>query len=142
MANDNQDNFDKIMNLPFMTGKARPSLNDALDLVPMAQEQQIVAVRADGDDYQTAREEIHGVMGTLKTAIGEMAGLAYSAQHSRAYEVLGQLVEKMVLASDKLVDLQNKANPDKGPQTVNNTLMISSADMLDIMKKKHGETNG
>lgn len=138
MAKDNSDTFDKIMNLPFMNGKAKTNMDNALDLVPMTQEKQIVAVRADGDDYQTAREEIHGAMGTLKTAIGEMAGLAFSAQHSRAYEVLGQLVEKMVLASDKLVDLQNKANPNSdGPQTVNNTLMISSADMLDMLKRKH-----
>lgn len=138
MAKDNSDTFDKIMSLPFMNGKAKTNMDNALDLVPMTQEKQIVAVRADGDDYQTAREEIHGAMGTLKTAIGEMAGLAFSAQHSRAYEVLGQLVEKMVMASDKLVDLQNKSNPNnEGPQTVNNTLMISSADMLDMMKRKH-----
>lgn len=130
------DTFDKIINLPFMRGK-KVNLDDALDLAPMEQTKEVVAVRPDGDDYQTAREQIHDTMGTLKTAIGEMAGLAFQAQHARAYEVLGQLVEKMVNASEKLIDIQNKANPEQGgPKTINNTLMISSADMLNMMKDR------
>jgi hypothetical protein len=133
MAKDNSNEFDKIMSLPFMQGN---SMDDALGLVPMTQNKMAVPVRDDGNDYETARTEIHGAMGTLKTAIDEMATLAFSAQHSRAYEVLGGLVEKMVLASEKLVDLQNKSNQDTGPKTINNTLMISSSEMLDMMKKR------
>lgn len=145
MAKDNDDTFDRIVNLPFMKGGGKRNIDDALDLLPMEQEKQIVPVRLDGNDYETAREQIHGTMGTLKTAIGEMASLAFNAQHSRAYEVLGQLVEKMVNASEKLVDIQNKAEKPAGPNTINNTLMntlmISSSEMLDILKKKK-EENG
>ena len=136
MAKKDNDEFDKIMSLPFMNPNAGDSMDDALGLAPMTQNKQEVAVRADGDDYQTARENIHGVMGTLKTAIDEMAGLAFNAQHSRAYEVLGGLVEKMVMASDKLVDLQVKADRNAGPSTVNNTLVVTSAEMLDMLKNK------
>lgn len=132
------DPFDKIINMPFMKGR-KTSLDNALDLIPVEQEKQVVAVRKDGDDYQTARETIHDAMGTLKTAIGEMAGFAYQAQHPRGYEVLGQLVEKLVTASEKLVDVQNKSQTDSGPKTINNTLMISSSEMLNMMKdKKNG----
>jgi hypothetical protein len=141
MADDKDDDlFGKIISLPFMKG--RKNLDDALDLAPMVQEKHEVAVRPDGDDYQTARDEIHGAMGTLKTAIGEMAGFAYQAQHPRGYEVLGQLVEKMVVASEKLVDMQHKSQIDTGPKTINNTLMISSSDMLNMMKDKKKEVDG
>lgn len=117
----------------------KKTLDDALDLVPIEQEKQTVVVREDGDDYQTAREQIHGTMGVLKTAMGEMSGLAFQAQHARAYEVLGQLAEKMINASEKLIDIQNKAQIDNGPKTINNTLMISSSEMLNMMKdKKNG----
>lgn len=132
---DEEDSISKIINLPFMKGK-KMTLDDALDLAPMAQEKQQVTVREDENDYQTAREQIHDAMGTLKTAIGEMAGLAFQAQHARAYEVLGQLIEKQVSTAVSLVDLQNKAQVETGPKTINNTLHISSADMLDMIKDR------
>lgn len=141
MAEDD-DTFNKIVNLPFMNGK-KSSLEDALDLPSMEQEKQIVPVREDGDDYQTAREGIHNALGSLKTAIDEMSGLAFSSQNSRAYEVLGQLIEKYVTASEKLVDVQKKAEKTiEGPKTVNNTLNISSADLLNMLKDKKGIIDG
>lgn len=139
MASEKDDMFEKIIGLPFM--KNRTNMDDALDLVPVVQEHKQVAIREDGDDYQTSRQEIHDAMGSLKTAIGEMSGLAFQAQHSRAYEVLGQLIEKQVTTALALVDLQNKVQAD-GPQTINNTLMISSSEMLNMMKDRKKDIDG
>lgn len=132
-----EDTFNKIVNLPFMKGK-KTTLEDALDLPPLVQDKVQVPVREDGDDYQTARQTIHEALGTLKTAINEMSGFAYQAQHPRGYEVLGGLVGQLVETAEKLIDVKNKAEVVPGPKTVNNTLNISSSDMLNMLKDKKG----
>lgn len=128
---------DQSNNILTFTFGGKQTLDSALDLIPVQREKSVIVPREDGDDYQTARQAIHDALGTIKSAIEEAHDLAHQAQHARGYEVVGGLVAHQVAAAKALLDLQNAANPQgEGPKTINNTLMVSSADMLDILKDK------
>jgi uncharacterized membrane protein len=97
----------------------------------------VIAPREDGNDYETARAAIHEALGTIKSAVEEAHDLAHQSQHARGYEVVGGLVEKQVATALALIDLQNKAAVESGPKTINNTLNISSSDMLNYLKDRN-----
>lgn len=133
MTNDPKKKFDDIANLPFMKGGM---LNDALDLSPVAPKQYVVELREDRNDLETVREELHDILSGLKTSFYQQLELAAQAPHPRAHEVIALTAEKRIHAASELSDLADLMNgPDTSNiKTINNTLMVSSSEMLDMMK--------
>jgi len=111
-----------------------------------------VLPRADKDDYETARDGIHRMLGVTETAINELAAIARLSQHARAYEVLSNLIKTAVESHTDLVNLAQKnkvllgdsrqTGQLDGPRTVNNTLIVTSAELLDMVKDKTREIQG
>ena len=134
-----KEKFDEIANLPFMKGTS--FLNDALDLQPLSPTQHVVAMREDRNDLETVREELHDILSGLKTSFYQQLELAAQAPHPRAYEVVAQTAEKRIHAANALSDLAETMNgPDtSNVKTINNTLMVSSSEMLDMMKNLEGK---
>ena len=97
-------------------------------------------------DFDLARNKITEVLESGTTAIEEMLEIAKETQHPRSYEVLANLLKTQAEVSLDLLRLQQaKLNIDnlKGnsgsPQTINNNLVIGSADTLLKMIKKAKE---
>lgn len=135
MADDPKDKFDKIANLPFMRGTSL--FNEALNLRPVEPKQYIVEMREDKNDLETVRAELHDILSGLKTSFNQQMELAAQAPHPRAHEVIALTAEKRIHAVSELSDLVEQMNTNPDPsniKTINNTLMISSAEMLDMMK--------
>lgn len=117
-------------------------MNELLDLPPVEVKQYLVEMRENGDDLETVRAELHDIMSGLKTSFYQQLEQAAQVPLPRAHEVIATTAEKRIHAAQALAELHEQRNhiPD-GPRTVNNTLNISSSEMLDMMKKRI-EENG
>lgn len=135
MTEDQKAKFDEIANLPFMKGP-NIVLNEALNLSPVELKQYVVKMREDRKDLETVREELHDILSGLKTSFNQQLELAAQTPHPRGHEVIAMTGEKRVQAVKALSDLHEVMNgPDtSNVKTINNTLMVSSAEMLDMMK--------
>lgn len=111
-----------------------------------------VAQREDMDDYSTAREQLHEALSKSATALNEMMTIAWQSQHPRSYEVLNQMIKTHSEMSRELLEIAHrdlKLKKDKAagnnqlpapdgsaPQITNNTLIMSGADMIELVKTK------
>ena len=124
-----------------------PSLVQALDRPDL--EEIRVEQREDGDDYVTAREQLHEALSKSITALNQMMTIAWQSQHPRSYEVLNQMIKTHSEMTRELLELQQrdlKVKREKnapvqdgtGPRSIthNNTLVLSSAEMIDMVKQK------
>ena len=70
-----------------------------------------------------------------------MIDFAKQAQHPRAFEVVGGLINNLVDANERLLDLNKKIKEikkdeeTKNPQTVNNNLFVGSTSELQKLLK-------
>lgn len=110
-------------------------LSDALGLPALEPRREVTVVVPTPDkDREVARESLHKALAWAEQAIEEMGGVAYSSQHPRAYEVhTGQLAQ-FVETARALADMADEEQV--GPKTVNNTLIMTGAEALDMVKKK------
>lgn len=100
-------------------------------------------------DFETARANIHGMLMNGNEAMSKLAQIADSSQHPRAFEVLAKLMDTMLNANQKLLDLQSKIREidsvdtpisDKA-KTINNNLFVgSTAELQKVLQdmKKNG----
>jgi hypothetical protein len=100
-------------------------------------------------DIETARANIHGMLMNGNEAMVKLAQIADSSQHPRAFEVLAKLMDTMLNANQKLLDLQSKIREidsvdtpisDKA-KTINNNLFVgSTAELQKVLQdmKKNG----
>jgi cell fate (sporulation/competence/biofilm development) regulator YlbF (YheA/YmcA/DUF963 family) len=100
-------------------------------------------------DFETARANIHGMLMNGNEAMVKLAQIADSSQHPRAFEVLAKLMDTMLNANQKLLDLQSKIREidsvdtpisDKA-KTINNNLFVgSTAELQKVLQdmKKNG----
>jgi hypothetical protein len=100
-------------------------------------------------DFETARANIHGMLMNGNEAMVKLAQIADSSQHPRAFEVLAKLMDTMLNANQKLLDLQIKIREidsvdtpisDKA-KTINNNLFVgSTAELQKVLQdmKKNG----
>lgn len=120
-------------------------LDDALGLPPMVREEAQIVVpekQTDDTDYEFARENMYRLTGKIDQSIDELSNIAYVSQHPRAYEVLANLYKTAVDANKELLGLKKtKASidgdlqkGDGGPKTINNNLIMSSEDVLAMIK--------
>jgi hypothetical protein len=101
-------------------------------------------------DFEAARANIHNMIENGNDAMHKLALIAESSQHPRAFEVLAKLMDTMLNANEKLLDLQTKirdinaadAPMNEKAKTINNNLFVGSTaelqKVLQDMKKNDG----
>lgn len=85
-------------------------------------------------DFEIARANIHTMIENGQEAMTKLAQIADSSQHPRAFEVLAKLMDTMLQANEKLLDLQTKIREidaadspiNEKAKTVNNNLFVGS----------------
>jgi len=119
-------------------------LYEAMNLeTPLREKREVVVPETPAEDAEVARRNVHELIGAVHDAVREMGDIAWTSQSSRAYEVLGQLVEKGLNANRELLELEKlrrSLDGEQGPKTINNTLLLTSSEALDLVKKRKSET--
>lgn len=125
-------------------------IGKALGLEPMEKTTNVISnmlAEAHNDsakqDFETARANIHSMLMNGSEAMEKLAQIADSSQHPRAFEVLAKLMDTMLNANQKLMDLQTKIREiesadspinDKA-KTINNNLFVgSTAELQKVLK--------
>lgn len=125
-------------------------IGKALNLTPIDQTSKIVSdiiATAHDDsakeDFEKARANIHNMIENGQEAMVKLAQIADSSQHPRAFEVLAKLMDTMLAANEKLLDLQTKIREidaadspiNEKAKTINNNLFVgSTADLQKVLK--------
>jgi hypothetical protein len=102
-------------------------------------------------DFEIARANIHNMIDNGQEAMVKLAQIADSSQHPRAFEVLAKLMDTMLVANEKLLDLQTKireidtadAPSNEQAKTINNNLFVgSTAELQKVLQdmKKNGNS--
>lgn len=100
-------------------------------------------------DFEVARANIHNMLENGQEAMVKLAQIADSSQHPRAFEVLAKLMDTMLVANEKLLDLQTKIREidasdtpmNEQAKTINNNLFVgSTAELQKVLQdmKKNG----
>lgn len=101
-------------------------------------------------DFEAARANIHNMIENGNDAMHKLALIAESSQHPRAFEVLAKLMDTMLSANEKLLDLQTKIRVidaadspiNEKAKTINNNLFVgSTAELQKVLQdmKKNGD---
>lgn len=100
-------------------------------------------------DLNTVRTNIQGVIATGQDAMQEMLEIAKQSEQPRAFEVVSTLMKTMLDANKDFADISSKKKfaqeeinaPREAAQTntVNNNLIVSTADLLKLIK---GDNDG
>ena len=92
-------------------------------------------------DFQYARENLYNLIERGQDGLEELLEIAKASQHPRAFEVVGQLVDKLTTTNKELLNL-HKSKKDirsekSGPTSVNNNLFVgSTAELQKFLKKE------
>lgn len=95
------------------------------------------------DDYEEARKNMFRLLAKGEDALNELGEIAYISQHPRAYEVYSNLFKSLVDTNKELLGLK-KTNKEitgasDGPKTINNNLIMTSDEVLRMLKDKRRE---
>ena len=99
---------------------------------------------ADEKDYEYIRGTMIATIEKGREALDGILDVANMSQNPRSYEVVAKLIDSMVNANDKLLDLQKKQKELTGEvgnaaKTVNNNLFVGSTAELQAFLKKQNE---
>lgn len=126
---DKSDKIAQILNLPVIVDPVK----DLVQTIPIQSNPEDQAK----DDFDTARNSILNALETGQTALEQLSQIAVGSQHPRAFEVLAKLVDSIRDTSKDLVDLhKQKQTKQVENTTVNNKLIISTTDLLKMIKAK------
>ena len=118
-------------------------ISKSLGLDPVEKpEVEVLAPQTDDvhNDFKYTRENLYSVIEQGNKALEDMIDVARASEHPRAYEVVGTLMKTLVDANKDLLDLSKKKkdlqkNDEKDmPQTVNNNLILSTADLQKMIE--------
>jgi hypothetical protein len=94
-------------------------------------------------DFDTARDAILTALETSQGALEALSNIASSSQHPRAFEVVAKLVDTIRDTSKDLLDIhqakKNLIRKVEEPKTINNNLVISTSDLLKMIKGNQNE---
>jgi len=94
-------------------------------------------------DFETARANLHEMINDGKEAMFKLAEIASSSQHPRAFEVYAKLMDTMIQANEKLLDMQEKIREirhvdspinEKAKSVTNNLFVGSTAELQKVLK--------
>ena len=127
-------------------------LDEVFEIAPTSKNETVVykTPEVNGDDetdidFQYARENIYNVIERGSDAMDGLLEVARETEHPRAYEVVGQLVDKLTNANKELMGLHKtkKSMSDevvRSPQNVTNALFVgSTADLQKMLKQNSKE---
>lgn len=125
---DKPDKIAQILNLPVISNSVKDIVQAPVQSNPEDQAK---------DDFDTARNSILNALETSQVALEQLSQIAVGSQHPRAFEVVAKLVDTIRDTSKDLVDLhkQKQTKPVENT-TVNNKLIISTTDLLKMLKQK------
>lgn len=93
------------------------------------------------EDFDYARDNLKEVIDHGKEALAQLIDIADQSQHPRAYEVIATVINTIASANKDLLDLSKKRKElqkkeDTGPTTVNNNLILTTADLQKLLAGK------
>ena len=139
---------------PLSTKDVDDKLNEVFEIAPTVENlptEKVVPPRAEKDDsdtdFQYSRENLYNIIERGSAARDGLLEIAKETEHPRAYEVVGQLIDKLTNANKELIGLHKtmqtvKDDLIKSPQNVTNALFVgSTADLQKLLKQnnKKGE---
>lgn len=120
-------------------------ISSALNMVPLNSDQQVAELidnafeESAKNDFSLARTNLMELIQTGTVSLERLAEIAAQSQHPRAFEVVSTMINTLVAANEKLLDLQTKIRdlnamdgkgPSGGPQVINNNLFVGSTQEL------------
>ena len=117
-------------------------IGQSLNLTELPQKNRItdLAPKIQTDDYEFARSNLYDLINKGSHALEDIIDVAKQSESPRAFEVVTNLLKTMVDANKDLLDLAKKQKDlqakeeDVGPKTVNNNLILTSAELLKMIK--------
>jgi hypothetical protein len=87
-------------------------------------------------DFEVARDNIHDTIKTAQQAMTECAQIAEQSQGWQYYNTLASLLRASIEANRELMDVHKKKKElsYEVPQQVTNQVILTSADMLKLIK--------
>lgn len=131
-----EDKLSKLLNVPPLL----PTVKEENALIetnaPETPDEQIEG------DFDLARDAMINALETGQGALEQLAQLAQGSQHPRAFEVVSTLINTIGNMSKDLVNLHKQkkdlvAKQEEGPRTINNNLVISTNDLLKMIKNQN-----
>lgn len=95
-------------------------------------------------DFEHARTNLYEMIEDGKEAMFKLAEIASSSQHPRAFEVYAKLMDTMLSANEKLLDLQEKIREikhadspmnEQAKNVTNNLFVGSTAELQKVLKE-------
>lgn len=123
----------------------RDPLDEALgvDPLPVVRTEPTVPVPVGADeDYEFARRNLFRLQAKGEDALDRLEEVAISSQHPRAYEVYSTLLGNLVALNKEIMGVKKvhrELETDSGPRVQNNTLVLTSEEMLLQFKRKMNE---
>lgn len=105
----------------------------------------LVNGQEDETDFQYARENLYNLIERGQDGLEELLEIAKQSQHPRAFEVVGQMIDKLANTNKELLNLHKtkkdiQAEKPSGPMNVTNALFVGSTSELQKLLK--GKTDG
>ena len=105
----------------------------------------LVNGQEDETDFQYARENLYNLIERGQDGLEELLEIAKQSQHPRAFEVVGQMIDKLANINKELLNLHKtkkdiQAEKTSGPTNVTNALFVGSTSELQKLLK--GKTDG
>ena len=105
----------------------------------------LVNGQEDETDFQYARENLYNLIERGQDGLEELLEIAKQSQHPRAFEVVGQMIDKLANTNKELLNLHKtkkdiQAEKTSGPTNVTNALFVGSTS--EIQKLLKGKTDG
>lgn len=102
------------------------------------------------NDFEYARANLYEMISEGREAMFKLGQIADSSQHPRSFEVYAKLMDSLIAANQKLLDLQSKireigandAPINEKAKTINNNLFVgSTAELSKVLQdmKKSGD---
>ena len=90
-------------------------------------------------DFQYARENLYNLIERGQDGLDELLEIAKQSEHPRAFEVVGQMIDKLTTTNKELLNLHKVKKDIKtekgGPTNVTNALFVGSTAELQKMLK-------
>ena len=93
--------------------------------------------------FQYARENLYNLIERGQDGLEELLEIAKQSEHPRAFEVVGQMIDKLTTTNKELLNLhktKKDIKTEKGPTNVTNALYVgSTADLQKMLKGKNAK---
>ena len=94
-------------------------------------------------DFQYAGENLYNLIERGQDGLEELLEIAKQSEHPRAFEVVGQMIDKLTTTNKELLNLhktKKDIKTEKGPTNVTNALYVgSTADLQKMLKGKNAK---